>query len=355
MDRRPDIVAAVGRMTSPDEVRREIQHLPEYLRSGESVQRLAAGVYGIGTGLLAVTDSRVVVLREGRAGQASEGFPFEQLSGLDWAATTPEHATITIRDTTRTTEFTQVAPTDAAELVGFVRTLLRAQAAPPVEAPPAAVPPTAVPPAVVPPAVGAAPAAPAVAPPVAPSRGTPAGGSIGHKFDVPPAVVTPGAGAPAEPVPPGGVAGAGYEAGAPAAAVESTAGVRGERWPLREVPVSQLIGTPPEAADRAAGAPSAGASTAGASTAGEPEGRAVGEPVEPPPAAAAPDTAAPPDAPNAPNAPDVPSGSLAAAAAPEEAQDPAASEGAAAKAARRPRFWQRSRAREAGRTPPAGA
>jgi hypothetical protein len=89
MDRRPDIAAAVGRMASPDGVRREIQHLPAYLRTGESVQRLAAGVYGVGTGLLAVTDRRVLVLREGRAGQASEGFPFEELRGLEWATATP--------------------------------------------------------------------------------------------------------------------------------------------------------------------------------------------------------------------------------------------------------------------------
>jgi hypothetical protein len=353
MDRRPDIVAAAERMTSPDEVRREIQHLPEYLRAGESVQRLAAGVYGVGTGLLAVTDSRVVVLREGRAGQASEGFPFEQLSGLDWAAMTPEHATITIRDTTRTTEFTQVAPTDAAELVGFVQALLRAQAAPPVTAPPVAVPPAAVPPAAVPPAAGAAPAA---APPVVPSRGAPAGGSIGHKFDAPPAAATPGAGAPAEPVPPGGVAGAGYdstaEAGAPVSPVESTAGARGERWPLREVPVSQLTGTPPEATDRPAGA---------ASTTRLTEGRTVGEPVEPPAASAAP-YPAPPNDPSAPSGSDAPSRSDAPnaqsgsdAVVPEETRDPAAAKGAGVKTARRPRFWQRSRAREADRTPPAGA
>ena len=280
MDRRPDIVAAVGRMTSPDEVRREVQHLPEYLRAGESVQRLAAGVYGVGTGLLAVTDRRVIVLREGRAGQASEGFPFEQIRGLDWAATTAEHATITISDPTRTTEFTQVAPADAAELVGFVRSVLQPPVAP-------------------------APGPPAGAP------GTPAGGSIGNKFTAPPAAVTPGVGG-----------------------VESSGGVRRGRWTLGEVPVSQLVGAAPEVADRAApeGAAEGQASVDGVAADSSASASAVT-------AAQGASTVDPADAPDAPSGTDAAEPAAEAAAA----RDSAAPEDAGAAATRRPRFWRRSR------------
>jgi hypothetical protein len=309
MDRRPDIVAAVGRMSSPDEVRREIQHLPEYLRAGESVQRLAAGVYGVGTGLLAVTDSRVIVLREGRAGQASEGFPFEQISGLDWAATTPEHATVTIRDTTRTTEFTRVAPADAAELVGFVRSVLQ----PPVA--PAADPPAGAP-------------------------GQPAGGSIGNKFTGPPAAVTPGSVPAGELAPPG------------------------ERWTLGEVPVSQLVEATPEGveagapAGRAPGAPveatepvsavSAARATSAAAPADVPAEPSRTAAVEPAAEAA---VAVEPAA-QAVVAEAAVTGAVAAEAAVEGGPGAAADAGAVA--TRRPRFWRRTRAR-AEETPPPGA
>jgi hypothetical protein len=359
MDRRPDIVAAVGRMTSPDEVRREIQHLPEYLRSGESVQRLAAGVYGIGTGLLAVTDSRVVVLREGRAGQASEGFPFEQLSGLDWAATSAEHATITITDTTRTTEFAEVAPADAAELVGFVRSLLQPPAPP---APPA----RGTAPGGAPSGGGGGGAAPAPA----------AGGSIGHRFTAPP-VTAPTAAVPPGAVPrraasvPDGNGAAGAEPGAPA---------RVERWPLAEVPISQLLDAPSEAT--AAGTAVAGTSVGGAAPASTiPAGTTPTNAVAPgaPPSANA---VAPPNVPREPNAsrepnaprepgapskPDVQGESNAQGepdapvtadpeAGVEVAQSLAAPQDDAAAPARRRRFWQRSREREVDRTPPpAGA
>jgi hypothetical protein len=333
MERRPDIVAAVGRMTSPDQVRREIQHLPALLRDGESVQRLAAGVYGVGTGLLAVTDSRVVVLREGRAGQASEGFPFEQLSGLDWAATSAEHATITITDTTRTTEFAEVAPADAAELVGFVRSLLQPPAPP---APPARGP--------VPggaPSGGGAPAAPA------------AGGSIGHRFTAPPVTAPPAA------VPPGAVPrrAASVPDGNGAAGAEPGVQARVERWPLAEVPISQLLNAPSEAT--AAGTAVAGTSVGGAAPAGTTPPNAVAPGAPPSASAVAPSAppsadTAPPDAPSKPNAqgePDAP-----VAADPEVAQSPADPQDDTAEPARRRRFWQRSRERDADRTPPpAGA
>ncbi|MDT7746360.1 MAG: hypothetical protein QOD96_22, partial [Pseudonocardiales bacterium] len=48
MELRSDIAAATTRMTSGYEVQREIRQLAAYLREGETVQRLAAGIYGAG-------------------------------------------------------------------------------------------------------------------------------------------------------------------------------------------------------------------------------------------------------------------------------------------------------------------
>jgi hypothetical protein len=81
---RSDIAAAAARMTSRYEVQQEIRQLPAYLREGETVHRPASGIYGPGPGLLALTNHRILLLRDGHSGQASEGFPLERLSVAEW-------------------------------------------------------------------------------------------------------------------------------------------------------------------------------------------------------------------------------------------------------------------------------
>ncbi|HEV7791988.1 MAG TPA: thermonuclease family protein [Pseudonocardia sp.] len=127
MELRSDIAAATTRMTSGYEVQREIRQLAAYLREGETVQRLAAGIYGAGAGLLAVTDYRVLLLRDGRSGQASEGFPLERVSAAEWTADGPL-GTITVSDSNTTAELRDVPTADGAEVVGFIRSLTEPQA-----------------------------------------------------------------------------------------------------------------------------------------------------------------------------------------------------------------------------------
>jgi hypothetical protein len=121
MDLRSDVLAAAHRLGSRWEVAQEIQRLPAHLREGEVVKGMAAGVYGIGTGLLVLTDRRVLVIREGRASQASEGFPFPQLTGVEWTPTSPTHGNITISDATRATGFTQVIAGEASEFMKLLQ------------------------------------------------------------------------------------------------------------------------------------------------------------------------------------------------------------------------------------------
>jgi micrococcal nuclease len=127
MELRSDIAAATTRMTSGYEVQREIRQLAAYLREGETVQRLAAGIYGAGAGLLAVTDHRVLLLRDGRSGQASEGFPLERVSAAEWIADGPL-GIITVSDSNTTAELRDVPTADGAEVVGFIRSLTDPQA-----------------------------------------------------------------------------------------------------------------------------------------------------------------------------------------------------------------------------------
>src|SRR5882757_2404127 len=127
MELRSDIAAAATRMTSGYEVHREIRQLGAYLREGETVQRLAAGIYGPGAGLLAVTNHRVLLLRDGRSGQASEGFPLERLSAADWMAD-GVLGTITVSDSNVTAELRDVPAADGADVVAFIRSLTEPRA-----------------------------------------------------------------------------------------------------------------------------------------------------------------------------------------------------------------------------------
>jgi endonuclease YncB( thermonuclease family) len=123
MELRSDIAAAAARMTSAYDVNREIRHLAAYLREGETVQRLASGVYGAGAGLLAVTDHRVLLLRDGRSGHASEGFPVERLSSTEWVVD-GGRGTITVSDSNSVAELREVPLADGEEVVGFIRALM---------------------------------------------------------------------------------------------------------------------------------------------------------------------------------------------------------------------------------------
>ena len=122
MELRSDIAAAATHMTSGYEVHREIRQLGAYLREGETVRRLASGVYGAGAGLLAVTDHRVLLLRDGRSGQASEGFPLGRLSVVDWVDD-GALGNITVSDSNTTAELRDVPAAEGAAIVAYIRSL----------------------------------------------------------------------------------------------------------------------------------------------------------------------------------------------------------------------------------------
>jgi len=120
---RPDITVAAAKLTSGFDVSRELRQLGAHLRDGEIVHRLAAGVYGSGGGLLAVTNRRVLLLRDGRGGQASEGYPLELLNTVDWVAG-PARGTIIVGDADNASELTQVEPVEGTSVVKLIRSLV---------------------------------------------------------------------------------------------------------------------------------------------------------------------------------------------------------------------------------------
>ena len=83
---RPDIQQARDRMSTRMGSNREIKKLEGYLWHGESVHRMVGGSYGGGTGLLVLTDRRLLFIRDGWTGQSTESFGFDQVNSVQWSS-----------------------------------------------------------------------------------------------------------------------------------------------------------------------------------------------------------------------------------------------------------------------------
>ncbi|HZS21620.1 MAG TPA: hypothetical protein VFA63_11620 [Pseudonocardiaceae bacterium] len=122
MNLRPDITVAAAQLTSEYDVSQELRQLGTLLLGGEIVHRLAAGVYGNGGGLMAVTNRRVLLLSAGPGGQVSKDFPLERLTSVAWLAGPPR--AIVISDESTTAELTQVEPVEGRSVVRLIRSLV---------------------------------------------------------------------------------------------------------------------------------------------------------------------------------------------------------------------------------------
>lgn len=123
MSNRPDIDEAVARLTYPLASKREIQRLPEILWEDERVERLATGTYGAvaGTGLLAMTNTRMIFFKHGRISQRVEDFAFDKISSVEWHGKMWTGA-ITLYASGNKAEITNVAPkADGEEFVDLLR------------------------------------------------------------------------------------------------------------------------------------------------------------------------------------------------------------------------------------------
>lgn len=83
---RPDIQAAADRMDTKTGAKREIRKLVEYLWDGETVRHMVAGSYGGGTGLLVLTDRRLLFVKDGWTSKTTEDFPLEKISSVQWSS-----------------------------------------------------------------------------------------------------------------------------------------------------------------------------------------------------------------------------------------------------------------------------
>jgi hypothetical protein len=83
---RADIAGAKAQMPSALGTGREVRNLESYLWEGETVERMVGGQYGKGTGLLVLTDRRLLFVVHGVMSQQSEDFPIERVASIQWSA-----------------------------------------------------------------------------------------------------------------------------------------------------------------------------------------------------------------------------------------------------------------------------
>jgi hypothetical protein len=132
---RPDIQAAKDKMQTRLGAGREMKRLTNYLWEGESVHLMAAGRYGGGTGLVVLTDRRLLFVMDGMTRQTIEDFPLDKVSSVQWSAGMVV-GTLTIFASGNKADIDQMNKKDGKQIADTVR----ARLAGPGPVPPAPVP-----------------------------------------------------------------------------------------------------------------------------------------------------------------------------------------------------------------------
>lgn len=121
---RPDIAAAKAKLKTTLGSGREIKKLVDHLWEGESVEQFVAGTYGKGQGLVTLTDRRLLFTLDGVMSAASEDFPLDKISSIQWKSGMLM-GTIVIFASGNKAELTNVDKQMGKELVDVVRDRLQ--------------------------------------------------------------------------------------------------------------------------------------------------------------------------------------------------------------------------------------
>lgn len=119
-DARPDVAAATAKMSVKMGAGREIRKLAGHLWDGETVNLMASGTYGGGTGLMVLTNRRLLFLLDGWRGGTSEDFPVDKVSSVQWT-TSMLTGTITVFASGNKVEFVNVNKVDGKALADALR------------------------------------------------------------------------------------------------------------------------------------------------------------------------------------------------------------------------------------------
>jgi hypothetical protein len=117
---RPDIERARSLMSYKLGSNREIRRLAEYLWDDEEVERMVNARYGGGTGLLVLTNRRLLFLKDGMMKQTLEDFPLDKVSSVQWSSGLTL-GKLTIFASGNKAEVDQVQKKDGKDLADHVR------------------------------------------------------------------------------------------------------------------------------------------------------------------------------------------------------------------------------------------
>ncbi|MBF5082411.1 PH domain-containing protein [Quadrisphaera sp. INWT6] len=122
---REDIAAAKSKMRVTFGGGREIKRLVEHLWEGERVDDMTVGLYGKGNGLVTLTDRRLLFTLDGVMSRASEDFPMDKVSSVQWSSGMVT-GTITIFASGNKAEIKSVNKDDGKRIVDTIRARLAA-------------------------------------------------------------------------------------------------------------------------------------------------------------------------------------------------------------------------------------
>jgi hypothetical protein len=124
-DLREDVAKAKDLMRVKFGGGKEIKRLVDHLWEDEHVERMTTGAYGSGTGLLVVTDRRLLFIKEGAMSKTSEDFPLEKVSSVQWSSGMVT-GTVTIFASGNKAEIKNVNKDDGKAITDLIRNRLSA-------------------------------------------------------------------------------------------------------------------------------------------------------------------------------------------------------------------------------------
>jgi hypothetical protein len=126
---RPDIAAAKQRMRVKFGAGREIKRLIDHLWEGETVDRMTTGTYGKGTGLVVLTDRRLLFVQDGVMSKTTEDFPMDKVSSVQWTSGMMLGSVVIFASGNKS-EIKNVNKDDGKEMVDKIRHRISAPTAP---------------------------------------------------------------------------------------------------------------------------------------------------------------------------------------------------------------------------------
>lgn len=124
---RADIEAARSNIFTPFTIgaMREIKRLESHLHTGETVSYICPGEYGNAKGILAVTNERVMFIREGLISKVNQDFPYRHITSIEWIMRIVYGDVVLYSESFKEVTITKVPRNNGLEAVRLIREGIR--------------------------------------------------------------------------------------------------------------------------------------------------------------------------------------------------------------------------------------